>query len=137
MSNFLGNVAMPPYVLALQIAATGEEDGLPVLRMPFRDEVLGRPGFLHGGAISGLLEIASMAALYSALAAEALEMRIKPVNVTVDFMRGGIDHDTFAVGRITRLGRTMANVEAVAWQDDRNRLIASAQMHYLLRAPKV
>lgn len=77
-----------------------------------------------------------MAALYSALAAEALEMRIKPVNVTVDFMRGGIDHDTFAVGRITRLGRTMANVEAVAWQDDRNRLIASAQMHYLLRAPK-
>ncbi len=137
MSNFLGNVAMPPYALALQIAATGEEDGLPVLRMPFRDEVLGRPGFLHGGAISGLLEIASMAALYSALAAEALEMRIKPVNVTVDFMRGGIDHDTFAVGRITRLGRTMANVEAVAWQDDRNRLIASAQMHYLLRAPKV
>ena len=137
MSNFLGNVAMPPYALALQIAATGEEDGLPVLRMPFRDEVLGRPGFLHGGAISGLLEIASMAALYSALAAEALEMRLKPVNVTVDFMRGGIDHDTFAVGRITRLGRTMANVEAVAWQDDRNRLIASAQMHYLLRAPKV
>lgn len=136
MSSFLGNVAMPPYALALQIAATGEEDGLPVLRMPFRDEVLGRPGFLHGGAISGLLEIASMAALYSALAAEALEMRIKPVNVTVDFMRGGIDHDTFAVGRITRLGRTMANVEAVAWQDDRNRLIASAQMHYLLRAPK-
>jgi uncharacterized protein (TIGR00369 family) len=136
MSGFLGNVAMPPYALALQIAATGEEDGLPVLRMPFRDEVLGRPGFLHGGAISGLLEIASMAALYSALAAEALEMRIKPVNVTVDFMRGGIDHDTFAVGRITRLGRTMANVEAVAWQDDRNRLIASAQMHYLLRAPK-
>ncbi len=136
MSGFLGNVAMPPYALALQIAATGQEDGLPVLRMPFRDEVLGRPGFLHGGAISGLLEIASMAALYSALAAEALEMRIKPVNVTVDFMRGGIDHDTFAVGRITRLGRTMANVEAVAWQDDRNRLIASAQMHYLLRAPK-
>ncbi|WP_022673156.1 PaaI family thioesterase [Novosphingopyxis baekryungensis] len=136
MSNFLGNVAMPPYALALQIAATGQEDGLPVLRMPFRDEVLGRPGFLHGGAISGLLEIASMAALYSALAAEALEMRIKPVNVTVDFMRGGIDHDTFAVGRITRLGRTMANVEAVAWQDDRNRLIASAQMHYLLRTPK-
>jgi uncharacterized protein (TIGR00369 family) len=136
MSSFLGNVAMPPYALALQIAATGQEDGLPVLRMPFRDEVLGRPGFLHGGAISGLLEIASMAALYSALAAEALEMRIKPVNVTVDFMRGGIDHDTFAVGRITRLGRTMANVEAVAWQDDRNRLIASAQMHYLLRAPK-
>ena len=136
MSSFLGNVAMPPYALALQIAATGQEDGLPVLRMPFRDEVLGRPGFLHGGAIPGLLEIASMAALYSALAAEALEMRIKPVNVTVDFMRGGIDHDTFAVGRITRLGRTMANVEAVAWQDDRNRLIASAQMHYLLRAPK-
>ena len=125
--------AMPAYARALSIRSAGEEDGVPMLAMPFQDIVIGRPGFLHGGAISGLLEIASIVALRSALTADARDVRIKPINVTVDFMRGGIDHDTFAVGRITRLGRTLANVEAAAWQAERGRLIASAQMHYLLR----
>ena len=58
--------------------------------------------------------------------------RIKPINVTVDFMRGGRDHDTLAAGIITRLGNRVANVEAVAWQDDRARPIASARMNYLI-----
>ncbi len=133
MSGLDLDQAMPPYARALAIRSAGDEDGVPVLAMPFRVEVLGRPGFLHGGAISGLLELASIAALRSALAAQGRIVRIKPINVTVDFMRGGIDHDTFAVGRITRLGRTLANVEAAAWQGDRGRLIATAQMHYLLR----
>ena len=137
MSGLDLDQAMPPYSRALAIRSAGDEDGVPVLKMPFRDEVLGRPGFLHGGAISGLLELASIAALRDALAKERRIVRIKPINVTVDFMRGGVDHDTFAVGRITRLGRTLANVEAVAWQATRGRLIASAQMHYLLRDPEV
>ncbi len=58
--------------------------------------------------------------------------RIKPVNVTVDFMRGGRDHPTRALGSVTRLGGRVANVEAVAWQEDRGRPIASARMNYLL-----
>ncbi len=128
--------AVSPYARALKLSGAGEEDGVPVIVMPFRDEVVGRPGFLHGGAISGLLEIASIAALRAALAESETKVRIKPINVTVDFMRGGIDQDTFAIGRITRLGRTLANVEAVAWQSERNRLIASAQMHYLLRTER-
>jgi len=135
MSGLDIDKALPPYARTLAIRSAGLEDGVPVLSMPFQDSVIGRPGFLHGGAISGLLEIASIAALRSALADEDRDVRIKPINVTVDFMRGGSDHDTFAVGRITRLGRTLANVEAVAWQTDRSRLIASAQMHYLLRDP--
>ena len=128
--------AVSPYARALKLSGAGEEDGVPVIVMPFRAEVVGRPGFLHGGAISGLLEIASIAALRAALAESETKVRIKPINVTVDFMRGGIDQDTFAIGRITRLGRTLANVEAVAWQSERNRLIASAQMHYLLRTER-
>lgn len=47
-------------------------------------------------------------------------------------MRGGRDHDTLAAGIITRLGNRVANVEAVAWQDDRARPIASARMNYLI-----
>jgi len=57
----------------------------------------------------------------------------KPVNVTVQYMRGGIYHDTFAAARVTRLGKRVANVEAHAWQTDRDRPIAAAQMNLLLR----
>ncbi len=48
--------------------------------MPFRNEVIGRPGFLHGGAIAGLLEFAVIGTLKEALGDDSVE--IKPINVT-------------------------------------------------------
>ena len=45
---------------------------------------------------------------------------VKPINVTVNFMRGGTQHDTFAAATVTRLGNRVANVEAHAWQLDRD-----------------
>ena len=43
---------------------------------------------------------------------------MKPVTVTVDYMRGGAEAlgDTFAARAIERLGKRIANVEALAWQ---------------------
>ena len=118
---------LPPYAEFLGIRFA--DDG--ALAMPF-DGNIGRPGFLHGGAISGLLEIAAIAALRDALAGEG---RIKPVNVTVDFTRGGRERDTFARGVVTRLGARVANVEATAWQDEPARPIAGARMTYLIIRP--
>ena len=60
-------------------------------------------------------------------------MSVKPINVTVNFMRGGTDHDTFATASVTRLGSRVANVEAHAWQQDRGKPIASAQMNVMIR----
>ena len=128
--------ALPPYARALDMRIVDELDGAPVIAMPFADRVQGRPGFLHGGAISGLLEIAAIAAIHRALRAKGSDSAIKQVNVTVDFMRGGVDYMTFAVGEVTRLGRTMANVEARAWQEDRDTPIAMGYMHYLIRAKR-
>ena len=127
---------LPPYALALDMTVVDEVDGAPVITMPFADKVQGRPGFLHGGAISGLLEMAAVAAIHRALRAQGNDASIKQVNVTIDFMRGGLNQQTFAVGEVTRLGRTMANVEARAWQDDRDKPIAMGHMHYLIRQPK-
>ena len=129
---------LPPYAAVLGLSLEPGEDGAPVLLMPFSDDVVGRPGFLHGGAIAGLLEMAAIAALDHALGgegAEGLRARIKPVNVTVDFMRGGRGCPTRAAGRVTRLGGRVANVEAAAWQDDRARPIAGARMNYLIVRP--
>jgi uncharacterized protein (TIGR00369 family) len=122
---------LPPYADLLGLSAT-RRDGALVWLMPFREEVVGRPGYLHGGAIAGLLEFAALGAVYDALG-EAEGRSVKPINVTVDFMRGGTDRDTFASGEVTRLGRRVANVLARAWQEDRDKPIASAQMNVLIR----
>jgi uncharacterized protein (TIGR00369 family) len=123
---------LPPYAELLGLRTErGPADEL-VWVMPFREAVIGRPGFLHGGAIAGLLEFAALGTLYDQLEADE-KVIPKPINVTVDFMRGGTDHDTFAGARVTRLGSRVANVEAHAWQSDRDKPIAAARMNLLLR----
>ncbi|WP_419808095.1 PaaI family thioesterase [Sphingomonas sp.] len=123
--------ALPPYARLLGLEEVARDGAPPLLAMPFAEPVLGRPGFLHGGAITGLLEMAAIVALRHALAEDG-GGRIKPVNVTVDFMRGGRDKPTLAAGVVTKLGNRMANVEATAWQDAPDKPIAKARMNYLL-----
>jgi uncharacterized protein (TIGR00369 family) len=122
---------LPPYAQLLGLSAERDGDGPPVLVMPFGVDVLGRPGFLHGGAIGGLMEMAAIVALHDALEGEG-GGEIKPINVTVDFMRGGRDKPTRSRGIVTRLGTRVANVEATAWQDDPDKPIAAARMNYLI-----
>jgi uncharacterized protein (TIGR00369 family) len=124
---------LPPYARALDMAIDGLYDGAPRIVMPFGNNVQGRPGFLHGGAISGLLEMAAVAAIQHALKERDDQANFKQVNVTIDFMRGGTPQTSFAAGKIIRMGRTMANVEARAWQDDPDRPMAMAYLHYLLK----
>jgi uncharacterized protein (TIGR00369 family) len=123
---------LPPYAELLGLRTERSAEGERLWIMPFREEVVGRPGFLHGGAIAGLLEFAALGAVHDALEPG---MTVKPVNVGVDFMRGGIEHDTFAAARITRLGARVANVEAHAWQQDRAKPIAAARMNLMVRRP--
>ncbi|MBA3879455.1 MAG: phenylacetic acid degradation protein [Sphingobium sp.] len=126
-------MTLPPYADLLGLTVEAGDIGPPVLMMPYSTDVMGRPGFLHGGALGGLLEVAAIVALRHALELdEAGDSRIKPINVTVDFMRGGREKETRALGIVTRLGNRVANVEAHAWQDDRDRPIASARMNYLI-----
>jgi len=101
--------------------------------MPFHDDVVGRPGYLHGGAIAGLLEFAAFTHLRRAIDDPATVM--KPITVSIDYMRGGADRDTFAVAQVQRLGSRIANVEAVAWQTERSTPIATARLHFLLERP--
>lgn len=121
---------LPPYADTLGIEAV-EADGERLYRMPFGDIVLGRPGFLHGGAIAGLLELAAMGTVLAELDDEAA--RVKPINMSVNFMRGGTGQDTFAAATITRIGSRVATVEARAWQQDREKPIASALLNLRVR----
>jgi uncharacterized protein (TIGR00369 family) len=122
---------LPPYARLLDLRFVDGDDGGHVV-MPFGNDVLGRPGFLHGGAIAGLLEFAAFTALARALGREQATM--KPVTITVDYMRGGAEAlgDTYAAALIERLGKRIANVEAFAWQADRSKPIAAARINFLL-----
>ena len=123
---------LPPYAQFLGIGTRRAGDGELQFVMPFGDVVLGRPGYLHGGAIAGLLEFAAIGAIFEELG-DREGVTVKPINVTVSFMRGGTEHDTYAAATVTRLGNRVANVEAHAWQQDRARPIAAAQMNVMLR----
>ena len=140
--------SLPPYAHFLGISTRRSDEGELLFVMPFADVVLGRPGYVHGGALAGLLEFAAYGALHEALGARdpgspdrdpgqaasgAGGVTIKPVNVTIQYMRGAAQHDTIAAATITRLGNRVANVEAHAWQLDRSKPIAAAQMNVLLR----
>jgi uncharacterized protein (TIGR00369 family) len=123
---------LPPYGQLLRLR-TEEEGGALRFVMPFHDDVVGRPGYLHGGAIAGLLEFAAFTALTRAIGDEGVVK--KPITVTVDYMRGGTPGDTYAEAVIGRLGKRMANVEAFAWQSERSKPIASARINFLLERP--
>lgn len=123
---------LPPYARGLGIERDHEDAGTPVLGVEFSERIQGRPGFLHGGALSGLMEMAAIAALQVELARRGGKIRMKPVNIAVEFMRGGTAQRTYAAGRVTRAGRRMATVNVEAWQDDRAKPIATALMNILL-----
>ena len=124
---------LPPYARSVGMSVAGLEGGVPVLKLEYGDKVLGRPGYLHGGAIGGLLEMAAFTALRAELEEGGAPLRFKPVNVTVEFLRGGTEQPTYAGARVTRAGRRIVNLTAEAWQDDRAKPIAVAWLNVLLR----
>ncbi len=118
-----------PYAQTLGLTRCDVGDRV-ILAMLFADTLLGRPGFLHGGEIAGLLENAAWVAVRAALGDDPAQL--KPVGITVDFLRGGQQGTTYASARIVRLGRRIAVVQSSAWQDDEQRPIATADLKLLL-----
>lgn len=131
-SNLDPSDLLSAYARSLGIRLVEEDGDAPLLTVEFSDIVQGRPGAFHGGATSGLLETAGYAALRARLIEEGRDPQLKPINITVQFLSAGKQKLTFAQGRITRLGRRNANVTVEAWQDNRERPIATAVMNILM-----
>ena len=105
--------------------------GGPALCMPFQPKLIGNPNLpaLHGGVTGALLESAAIATVILEVEAPRLP---KIVNISIDYLRPGRPADTYAWGRITRLGRRIVNVHASAWQDDPENPIATASSRFLI-----
>jgi len=120
-----------PYAKTMGFMSDRDEQGRLIISMPFGDGVLGRPGFVHGGALAGLLETVAYQTLADALGEDDQPV-LKPVNMTATYMRGALATTTHARATIERLGKRIANIEAVAWQEDPEKPVAIAQINVML-----
>lgn len=119
-----------PYAafLGLSVELSGGE---LVGRLRFSDPLIGDSTIpaLHGGTLGALLEsTAHLAVLFGT----DVEQIPKTINLTVEYLRSGRARDTFATAVITKPGRRVVNVRATAWQDDRSRPVAAANVHFLV-----
>ena len=117
--------------------------------MPFDDKLIGNPMLpaLHGGVTAAFLETtASIALAWSRLWQEVESGEVDPdsldptsllrmpktIDFTVDYLRSGLPRDAYARARIVRSGRRYASVQVDGWQDNRDRLYASASGHFVM-----
>jgi uncharacterized protein (TIGR00369 family) len=119
-----------PYTRFLGIGVENTT-GEVLCRMRYAPMLIGNSAIpaLHGGTLGALLE---SAAIFELLLRTQEEHVPKIITITVDFLRSGKPQDTLAKARITRLGRRVANLQVQAWQEDRERPIASANALFLL-----
>lgn len=116
---------MTSYAETLGIASADQADGIESL--PFDSRLLGRPGFLHGGAIAGFL------ALACDRKAEAEGGGHDAATSTMRFLRGGRERDSFARALVRARTARLLVIEATAWQESPDKPIATMSRTYLRR----
>ncbi|MBK8972892.1 MAG: PaaI family thioesterase [Hahellaceae bacterium] len=104
-----------------------------IFRLPQQDENLGNPILpaIHGGVIGGFMELS--ASLYLMMFQPVPQMP-KIVDFSIDYLRAGLNRDTFVECRLTRQGNRVANVNIHAWQKSRQDPIALARAHFLFNS---
>ena len=124
-----------PYLDFLGVETRHTSDGL-VCVLPFAEHLVGNPTLpaLHGGVVGAFLETSAILQLIDAQENDA-RTYTKTISFTVQYLRSGRPLETFAAARITKLGRRVSNVSAVAWQAERDRPIATAQGQFLQSDP--
>ena len=115
----------------------------------FEDKLIGNPMLpaIHGGVTAAFLEVTAQVEVSWAMIWDDLESgrldaaslgngglpRLpKTIDFTVDYLRSGLPRDAYARARVTRAGRRYATVLVEAWQDNREKLLAQATVHFLM-----
>jgi uncharacterized protein (TIGR00369 family) len=115
------------YARLLGIRMHVDADGREQLLLPFGQHLLGRPGFLHGGAIAGLLSLACDHAIVRESSAPAAAPRC--LTSTFQFLRAGREQEMRAAGSV-QWGKSISTVQAIAWQETEAKPIAIVTRKY-------
>lgn len=119
-----------PYAAFLGVRAELKGDELTLI-MPYAERLIGNPLLpaLHGGVVGALMELTALTQLAVAAKSEKFP---KTIDIGIDYLRSGRPKDTFARARVIKIGRRIANVQAEAWQDSREKPIAAMHGHFLM-----
>jgi uncharacterized protein (TIGR00369 family) len=119
-----------PYARYIGVSIEQGDDGMECV-LPFRDLIIGNPRLpaVHGGVIGAFLELTALLRL---IAESGTDRVPKPITFSVDYLRSAGPATTRARAEIFKLGRRIANVHVVAWQDDRSKPVASGIGKFLV-----
>ncbi|MFT7254799.1 MAG: acyl-coenzyme A thioesterase PaaI-like protein [Paracoccaceae bacterium] len=142
-----------PYIKFLNIEFDRRGDELTAV-MRFDPKIIGNPLLpaIHGGATAAFLETAAIieiswqmlwndieSGVFEAGALDPVRLPRLPktIDFTVDYLRSGLPRDAYARARVNRSGRRYASVYVEAWQDNRQKLFASATGHFLMPTKEI
>lgn len=119
-----------PYVRFLGMRADLAGDEMTAV-LPFADHLIGNTLLpaLHGGVIGAFLEMTALAQLSVVQPSARVH---KTIDVTIEYLRPGRAVTTYARADLRKVGRRIANVHVEAWQDQRDKPVASLRGHFLL-----
>ena len=119
-----------PYARFLGVAVE-QVDGQLECVLPFRNEIVGnaRLPAVHGGVLGAFLELTALLRLIDESGTDRVP---KPITFSIDYLRSAGPTATRARAEIFKLGRRIANVHVVAWQDQPSRPVAAGNGKFLL-----
>ena len=123
-----------PFNRFLGVRAIRVLRGDVVLGVPYRDELIGDPlkKALHGGVISALADTAGGLAVWSAL--EDPRARVSTIDLRVDYLSPGRQHDLHASATLVRVGKTVGVSDVRLFHpNDPSTTIATGKGVYAIR----
>jgi uncharacterized protein (TIGR00369 family) len=125
-------VHMVPFNAALGLRVDDAAEGAAMLRLPYRDELVGNPetGVLHGGMITSLLDAACGLSVFLKLQRMA---RIATLDLRIDYLKPATPpRDVRARAECYKTTRQVAFVRALAYHEDVNDPIAAAAGTFII-----
>lgn len=126
VNPFLRRINQTPHAKKLKIQLISAEDNSVTLMLPFSEEIIGDPvnRFIHGGAITTLIDTACGAAIFQA---QNSLRSLATLDLRVDHMcPAASGEDVHATAECYRLTHTIAFVRASVFTDDIKKPIATA-----------
>jgi uncharacterized protein (TIGR00369 family) len=120
-------IAAVPYAQLLGIELEKVVPGEAILTLAVRPELSQNHGVVHGGAIASLIDTATAFAILSLLEPDE---RVTTVDLTISYLRPGLEGRLRATARVLRHGRRLLNTSAEVTNEG-GKLLATALSTYI------
>lgn len=125
-----------PHAVLLGMQPQSLSDGVAVMSMPYKDELIGDPvtGVVHGGAVSALMDTCCGAAV---MGHPDVTGGTATIDLRIDYMRAATPGQTITTtATCYHVTRSVAFVRAVAVDEDEANPVATATGAFTVEARK-